>query len=128
MMVAALEELFLVARRRLHESRYFPAGGSNRRIGVATAEREQAVGCACDVEVEREVLVDGEHVAQMPLQRIAGVEALRSVARPQRLHRLARLVHGESGPRAEPQLGLEVRHLVTLGGGLERDGRLAQEV
>src|SRR5262249_25400028 len=56
---------------------------SHGRIGVAAAEREQAVGCACDVEVEREVLVDGEHVAQMPLQRIAGVEALRPVARPQ---------------------------------------------
>src|SRR6266487_5217794 len=80
---------------------------SHGRIGVAATEREQAVGCACDVEVEREMLVDGEHVAQMPLQRIAGVEALRPVARPQRLHRLARLVHGESGMRAEAQLGLE---------------------
>src|SRR5262245_45232045 len=64
----------------------------------------------------------------MPLQWIAGVEALCPVARPQRFHRLARLIHGESRLGTEPQLGLEVRHLVALGGGLERDGRLAQEV
>ena len=62
-----------------------------------------------DVEVEREVLVDGEQVAQMPLQRVAGVDALCAVARPQRLHRLARLPDRERGVRAEPQLGREIR-------------------
>src|SRR5512133_3002216 len=69
--------------------------GSHGRIGVAAAERGQAVGGPGDVEVEREVLADGEHVAQVPLQRVARVEALRSIARPQGLHRLARLVDGE---------------------------------
>ena len=56
------------------------------------------------------------------------VEALRPVAGPQRLHRLARLVHGESRVRPEPQLGLEVRRFIALRGGLQRDRGLAQEI
>src|SRR5262245_35961483 len=55
---------------------------SHGRVGVAAAERIEAVGGAGDVEVEREVLADGEHVAQVALQRIAAVEALRAVAGP----------------------------------------------
>jgi hypothetical protein len=45
----------------------------------------------------------------MALQRIARVEALRAVAGPQRLHRLARLIDREGRVRAEAQLGLQVR-------------------
>src|SRR5439155_14358545 len=101
---------------------------SHGRVGVTAAEREQAIGGAGYVEVEREVLVDGEHVTQVSLQRIAGVEALRAVTGPQRLHRLARLSDREGGMGAEAQLGLEIRHRVPLCRGLERDGRLAQEV
>jgi hypothetical protein len=52
----------------------------HRRAGIGAAERVCAVGGPGDIEVEGEMLVDGEHVAQVPLQRIAGVEALRAVA------------------------------------------------
>src|ERR1700716_2724455 len=101
---------------------------SHRRVGIAAIEREQSVGGAGDVEVEGEVLVDGEHIAQVPLQRIPYVEALRSVAGPQRLHRLARLVDGESGVRPEPQLGLEVGGFIALLRRVKLDGGLAQEI
>src|SRR5215467_3725440 len=85
---------------------------SHRGIGIAAAQRVEAVGGAGDVEVEGEVLADGEHVAQVTLQRIAAVESLRAVAGPQRLHRLARLADGEGRVRAEAQLGFEVGSLV----------------
>src|SRR5436190_18574681 len=61
-------------------ARQFPgARRSHGRVGVTTAEGEKAIGGASDIEVEGEVLVDGEHVAQVALQRIAGVEPLRPV-------------------------------------------------
>src|SRR5678815_1203691 len=66
------------------------SGRSHRRTGEAAAERHETVGGARDVEVEREVLVDGEHVAQVPLERIAGVDAVGAVAGPGRLDRLRR--------------------------------------
>src|SRR5437764_15258871 len=100
---------------------------SHGRVGVTTAEGEKAIGGASDIEVEGEVLVDGEHVAQVALQRIAGVEPLRPVTGPQRLHRLARLPDREGGMRAKAQLGLEVGNDVALRGGLESNRRLAQE-
>src|SRR2546423_11743758 len=55
---------------------------SHRRIEVISAERVQAEGRTRDVEVEREVLVHRDHIAQMPLDRIAHVEPLRAVAGP----------------------------------------------
>src|SRR5919198_5966031 len=126
-MVVWVRQRFTAARRDHNGSVYSPRGASHGRVGVATAERVQAVSGAGDVEVKREVLVDGEHVPQMPLQRIAGIEALRAIAGPQRLHRLARLVDRESGMRAEAQSGVEIQHLIALCGVLERDRRLAQE-
>src|SRR5262245_22260064 len=93
---------------------------SHGGVGVAAAERIEAVGGAGNVEVEREVLADGEHVAQVALQRISGVEALRTIAGPQRLHRLARLTDGEGRVRAEAQLGREIRRLVAPRGLVER--------
>src|SRR5262245_8248279 len=101
---------------------------SHGRVGVAAAERVEAVGRAGDVEVESEVQADGEHVAQVTLQRIAAVEALRAVAGPQRLHRLARLADGEGRVRAKAQLGFEVGSLAARRRLLERDGGCAQEV
>src|ERR1041385_2202875 len=68
---------------------------SHRRIDVVAAERVQAEGRARDVEVEREVLVHRDYVAQVALDRVARVEALRAIDGPQRLDRLARLVHRE---------------------------------
>ena len=53
---------------------------SHRRAGIWATQGKCAVGGPGDIEVEGEVLVDGEHVAQVALQRIAGVEALRAVA------------------------------------------------
>ena len=54
----------------------------HRRIDVTSAERMQAERRARNVEIEREVLPHGDHVAQVALQRIACVEALRAVAGP----------------------------------------------
>src|SRR5262245_29326494 len=108
-------------------ARRYCALRSHGRIAVVAAERQQSISRAGDVEVEREVLVDGKDVAQVPLQRVVGIEALGAVARPQGLDRLARLVHGESRISAEAQFRLRIRDLVALRGGLERNGRLAQE-
>src|SRR5262245_1252076 len=99
---------------------------SHRRIAVLAAERQQSISGARNVEVEREMLVDGKDVAQVALQRVLGIEALGAVARPQGLHRLARLVHGKSRVSAEAQFRLQIGDLVALGGGLQRNGRLAQ--
>src|SRR5262245_48066584 len=66
---------------------------SHCRIDVIAAERVQAEGRARDVEVEGEVLVHRNHVAQMALDRIARIKPLRAIAGPQHLHRLTRLVH-----------------------------------
>src|SRR5262249_4348747 len=101
---------------------------SHRRARERAAERHEAVRGARDVEVEREVLVDGEHVAQVPLDGLARVDAVGAVARPERLDRLARLVDGEGGMGAEAQLGLEVGHHVVLRRALELERGLAHEI
>ena len=42
----------------------------------------EAVGRTGDVEIEREVLADGEDIAQVLLQRIAGFGSLREAMQP----------------------------------------------
>src|SRR3954451_17302069 len=76
----------------------------HRRIAVRPAERMQPERRAGDIEIEREMLVHRNHVAQVTLQRIALVDALRAIARPQRLDRLARLVDRERRLGAPVQL------------------------
>src|SRR5204862_6700706 len=59
-------------------------------VRILSTHRHGAEGRAGDVEIEREVLVDGLRVAQIPLQRGARGDSVRAVAGPERLHRLSR--------------------------------------
>src|SRR5689334_8348699 len=93
-----------------------------------SAKRVEAVGRSGDIEIEREVLADGQNITQMTLERVAGVKSLRAVAGPQHLDRLPRLVDGKSRVRTETQLCLDVRDLVALRARLERKGGLAQKM
>jgi hypothetical protein len=46
---------------------------SHRRIGIPAAKREQAIRRSGDVEIKREMLAKGEHVAKVPLERVSHV-------------------------------------------------------
>src|SRR5438105_13034779 len=104
------------------------ATSSHSGIGVLAAERERAVRRAGDVEIEREVLVDRLQVAQVALQRVARVDGVGAVARPQRLDRLACLAHRVGILRAPAQLGVDIRYFVSLRVLFEAEPRLAHEV
>ena len=87
------------------------AAGTGYIVGFAylPAERDGAVRRARDVEIEREVLARRLHVAQVALQRIASVDGIRAVERPERLDRLARLRNRERVLRAQAQLRFQVQ-------------------
>src|SRR5712692_4091381 len=86
----------------------------HRWVGVLTTERNGSVSGAGDVEVEREVLTRGLHVAQEALQRVAGVDGVGAVARPQGVDRLARLGHRECVLGSQAKLRLDAQFLIVL--------------
>src|SRR5215210_6029869 len=97
-------------------------------IGVLAAESNRTVSRAGDVEVEREVLVDGEKVAQVALQRIARVDRVRAVARPEHLDRLPRLAHGKGVLCPPAQFGVDIGHRIALCKSFEAQRRLSHEM
>src|SRR5688572_6910696 len=90
---------------------------SNRlqsRIRILSPQGHRAVRRSGDVEIEREMLARGLHVAQVALQRIASIDGIRAVERPERLHRLARLRNCEGVLRAQAQLRFDVQGIALL--------------